>query len=65
VLSAAAIYGAIGRKVARRGRGAWDVRVGTGKLEKLGFMTRASIQAARRGKMRIEPRDPTLWTRPR
>ncbi|KTW00350.1 phytoene/squalene synthase family protein [Sphingomonas sanguinis] len=65
VLSAAAIYGAIGRKVAQRGRRAWDSRVGTSKLEKLGFMTRASVQAARRGKMRIEPRDTTLWTRPR
>lgn len=65
VLSAAAIYGAIGRKVTQRGRRAWDSRVGTSKLEKLGFMTRASVQAARRGKMRIEPRDTTLWTRPR
>ncbi len=65
VLSAAAIYGAIGRKVAKRGRRAWDGRVGTGKLEKLGFMTRASIQAARRDRMRITPRDPGLWTRPR
>jgi len=65
VLSAAAIYGAIGRKVAQRGRRAWDSRVGTSKLEKLRFMTRASLQAARRGKMKIEPRDPALWTRPR
>ncbi len=65
VLSAAAIYGAIGRKVAQRGRRAWDSRAGTSKLEKLGFMTRASLQAARRGKMTIAPRDPALWTRPR
>jgi 15-cis-phytoene synthase len=65
VLSAAAIYGAIGRKVAKRGRRAWDSRVGTGKLEKLGFMTRASVQAARRNTMRIAPRDAALWTRPR
>ncbi|KTW09745.1 phytoene/squalene synthase family protein [Sphingomonas sanguinis] len=65
VLSAAAIYGAIGHKVAQRGRRAWDSRVGTSKLEKLGFMTRASVQAARRGKIRIDPRDPALWTRPR
>ena len=65
VLSAAAIYGAIGRKVAKRGRRAWDSRVGTGKLEKLGFMTRASMQAARRNTMRIAPRDAALWTRPR
>ncbi|WP_267432846.1 phytoene/squalene synthase family protein [Sphingomonas sp. GM_Shp_1] len=65
VLSAAAIYGAIGRKVARRGRRAWDSRVGTSKAEKLRFMAGASVQAARRGSMTITPRDPTLWTRPR
>ena len=65
VLSAAAIYGAIGRKVAKRGRRAWDSRVGTGKAEKLRFMTVAGVQAARRDKMKILPRDPTLWTRPR
>ncbi|MCT8002855.1 phytoene/squalene synthase family protein [Sphingomonas sanguinis] len=65
VLSAAAIYGAIGRKVARRGRRAWDNRVGTSKTEKLRFMVAASMQAARRARMTITPRDPTLWTRPR
>ncbi|MET4898778.1 phytoene/squalene synthase family protein [Sphingomonadaceae bacterium jetA1] len=65
VLSAAAIYGAIGRKVARRGRKAWDRRVATGTLEKLRFMTRAGLQAAGRGRMTITPRDPSLWTRPR
>ena len=33
--------------------------------EKLRFMTVASVQAARRDKMTIVPRDPALWTRPR
>lgn len=38
VLSAAAIYGAIARKVAARGAKAWDRRVSTSKLEKIRFL---------------------------
>jgi phytoene synthase len=45
VLSAAGIYGAIGRKVAAAGAHAWDHRVGTSKHEKLGFVARALVQA--------------------
>lgn len=45
VLSAAGIYGAIGRKVAAAGAQAWDHRVGTSKAEKLGFVLRAFGQA--------------------
>ena len=45
VLSAAGIYGAIGRKVASAGARAWDRRVGTSQREKLGFVARAFVQA--------------------
>ncbi|MEO5586213.1 MAG: phytoene/squalene synthase family protein [Novosphingobium sp.] len=45
VLSAAGIYGAIGRKVAAGGAHAWDHRVTTSKAQKLGFVARALGQA--------------------
>lgn len=45
VLSAAGIYGAIARKVEAAGEHAWDHRVSTGKLAKLGFVLRAFWQA--------------------
>jgi phytoene synthase len=45
VLSAAGIYGAIGRKVAAAGAHAWDHRVTTSKPAKLGFVARALGQA--------------------
>jgi phytoene synthase len=45
VLSAANIYGAIGREVRLRGGAAWDHRVYTGKLAKLGFVAKALGQA--------------------
>lgn len=45
VLSAAGIYGAIAREVARRGAHAWDHRVATGKAAKLGFVARAFVQS--------------------
>ncbi len=65
VLAAAAIYGAIGREVARRGPRAWDDRVTTGKAAKLGFIARAAGAAgARRMLYPPRPRDPALWTRP-
>ncbi len=47
VLSAAGIYGAIGRKVAAAGQGAWDQRVHTSKVEKAGFLGKALIAAVR------------------
>lgn len=66
VLAAAGIYGAIGREVATRGERAWDRRVTTSKTAKLGFITRAGWQAARRHSLYPPtPRDPELWTRPR
>ena len=66
VLAAAEIYGAIGRKVAERGERAWDRRVTTGAGEKIGFIARAGMDAARRTTLYPRtPRDPSLWTRPR
>jgi phytoene synthase len=65
VLAAAGIYGAIGRKVAARGAQAWDQRIGTSGREKLGFIARAWWAARGREAIVEQPRDPTLWTRPR
>jgi phytoene synthase len=45
VLSAAGIYGAIGRKVAAGGAHAWDHRITTSKSAKLGFVARGLVQA--------------------
>ncbi len=45
VLSAAGIYGAIGRKVGAAGPHAWDHRITTGRGEKLGFVLRGLWQA--------------------
>lgn len=65
VLSAAEIYGAIGRIVAARGERAWDDRVSTGAVAKLGFIARAAGDAARRRTLYPrEVRDPDLWCRP-
>jgi len=48
VLSAAGIYGAIGRKVRAAGARAWDGRIGTSGLEKLGFVLIGGWQALAR-----------------
>ena len=45
ILSAANIYGAIGREVRARGAAAWDHRVYTSTLAKLYFVGRAFVQA--------------------
>jgi hypothetical protein len=66
VLAAAGIYGAIGRTVAARGEHAWDHRVTTSGMQKLGFIVTAAREAA--GRERLYPRtvrDAGLWTRPR
>ncbi|SFG47591.1 phytoene synthase [Novosphingobium sp. CF614] len=47
VLSAANIYGAIAREVERRGAHAWDRRVHTGRIEKLGLILAALGEARR------------------
>ena len=64
VLSAAGIYGAIGRSVAARGAGAWDRRVSTSKGAKLGFIAAAAWGATLRGRGTVVPRDAALWRRP-
>lgn len=48
ILSAANIYGAIGRKVVARGDHAWDHRVRTSKAEKLRLVASAGLAAIRR-----------------
>ena len=63
VLSAASIYGAIARKVDALDQAAWDSRVSTNKREKLGFVGRALIDAARNQPEMIAREG--LWTRPR
>ncbi|WP_106640698.1 phytoene/squalene synthase family protein [Allosphingosinicella vermicomposti] len=63
VLSAANIYGAIGRKVARRGAHAWDYRVVIGKADKLRHAAAAFREASLPG--RDEVSRSGLWTRPK
>lgn len=66
VLSAAGIYGAIGRAVAARGEHAWDHRVTTFGLQKLGFIAKAARESAARKTLYPRTvRDPQLWTRPK
>ncbi len=66
VLAAAGIYGDIAREVAARGEHAWDHRVHTGRLAKLGWIAKACWQATNRARRYPPaPRDPELWTRPR
>ena len=65
VLAAAEIYGAIAHKVAAAGDLAWDNRVTTTPIEKLGFIARAAVAARGRTDLPPTQRSPTLWTRPR
>jgi phytoene synthase len=62
VLAAAAIYGAIGREVTRRGERAWDNRVSTSATQKLRFIAAAWMEARRRN--RIAPVAAPDWRRP-
>ncbi|MBO9576896.1 MAG: phytoene/squalene synthase family protein [Sphingobium sp.] len=65
VLSAAAIYGAIARKVAADPARALDTRIFTSRAEKLGHVLNAWRQARRRRWIYLpRPRDPDLWPRP-
>ena len=61
VLAAAAIYGAIGRKVAARGPHAWDSRVIIRKRRKLASVAAAFTAAA--GLTAPDPGRAGLWTR--
>ena len=62
VLAAAAIYGAIGREVARRGEAAWDRRVSTSAAQKLGFIAQAAGEAIARKRIATGARPD--WRRP-
>ncbi len=64
VLAAAGIYGDIARHVAARGAHAWDRRVTTSPVEKLGWAARASAQALQRRKLFPVTTRVGLWTRP-
>lgn len=65
VLSAAAIYGAIARKVAAHPERALESRVYTSRIEKAGYGLSAWRQAQRRKWIyRAEARDADLWNRP-
>lgn len=66
VLSAAGIYGDIAREVAAKGEHAWDARVVTSKVDKLGWIARSGVGAltGRSGQSSRESRE-GLWTRPR
>lgn len=66
VLAAANIYGAIGRTVADRGDKAWNSRVSTSAMAKIGFIVAAGRQS--RNRLTLYPQTPrpdTLWQRPR
>ncbi|WP_272907913.1 phytoene/squalene synthase family protein [Rhizorhapis sp. SPR117] len=66
VLAAAGIYGDIARKVAAKGGHAWDQRVHTGKLAKIGWIIKAGIQSRRRARFgQGDAIRQGLWTRPR
>lgn len=65
VLAAAGIYGDIARKVVERGEAAWERRVSTSQIDKLGWIARAFGQALSRAQLFPPvPRD-RLWTRQR
>ena len=61
VLSAARIYGAIGRKVRDRGQLAWNSRVHTGRAAKAGHVAAAFWEALRNNPTR--PDEMPRWTR--
>lgn len=60
ILAAANIYGAIGRKVRRRGELAWDHRIHTNSLNKARLIARAGVEAM---KGAFEPETWPRWTR--
>jgi 15-cis-phytoene synthase len=62
VLTADEVYGAIGEKVVRLNSDAWNKRVSTSRLEKLGYFFTSLLRSA--GSPAKEPRT-DLWTRPR
>ncbi|WPB55821.1 phytoene/squalene synthase family protein [Xylophilus sp. GOD-11R] len=64
IATARGVYRAIGRKVLARGPAAWDSRAGTNRLEKLGWVVLAALQATASRWRRPRPRDAALFRRP-
>jgi len=65
VLAAAGIYGGIARRVVADPGASLEARIYTSKAEKLGWLARSSVQAARRGALyRPTRRSRLLWQRP-
>jgi phytoene synthase len=65
VLAAAGIYGGIATKVAIAGEHAWDRRIATSPLEKIGWIGAALVQALDRKRRFATAKRDALWTRPR
>jgi 15-cis-phytoene synthase len=68
IATALRVYRAIGREVARRGPAAWDERVATSRLAKLGALIGGggeALAAIAAGRFRASPPRGELWTRPR
>lgn len=63
VLSAAGIYGSIGRLIVERGKRAWDQRAAINRRTKLGWTAKAFQQAQKNVPRHCSRQD--LWTRPR
>jgi phytoene synthase len=62
-LAAAGIYGAVAAKVRAAGEHAWDHRIATSAVEKLGWIARGFGEALQRRQFVSQKRD-ELWTRP-
>jgi phytoene synthase len=65
VIAAARIYGWIGREVRARGAHAWDERVSSGRVAKIGHaLAGQALGAVRRWRWAARPPRPGLWTPP-
>jgi phytoene synthase len=68
IATALRVYRAIGVEVVRRGPAAWDARVATSRLAKLGALIGGggkALSAITAGRFRAPPPRGKLWTRPR
>lgn len=65
VTTAHQVYRAIGMRVKARGANAWEQRVSTSKVEKLGQLATAAVVTLGSRGRRWPPRDQGLWQRPR
>lgn len=65
IATARGVYRQIGRKLRARGPVAWDHRIATTRLDKLGHAGAGLALALRSRRRAAAPRPPQLWTRPR